>query len=106
MTQSARQVPDQRPRQRDQFLGDAGGVHQVCGQHEKRDRQQQERVVRLEHLVEQQERRQAIVDEEHRHASQAERERDRDAKDDQYRENTEQDRRDFTGPHCGRPRRA
>ncbi len=95
VAQSTRQVADQGAREVDQLLRDAGRIHQVGSEHEERHRQQQERVVGLQHLVEQQERRQPVVDEEHRDAGQAERERDRHPQRSADAEDAEQDQRDF-----------
>ena len=52
LREAAREVADQRARQRHQPVGDAADVHQVRGQQEERHRQQDERVVGLEGLVE------------------------------------------------------
>ena len=106
VAEAAGKVADQRARQADQLFGDARRVHQVRREHEKRNRQQQERVVRLQHLVQQQERRQPVVDEEDRHAGEPERECHRHAQDDQRGEDAEQDQRDFKRTHGARPGRA
>ena len=99
VSQAAGQVSHQRARQSDQLFGDAGRVHQVCGQHEEGNRQQEKRVVRLQHLVEEKERRQAIVDEKYRDAGETQRKRDRDAEDDEGREDAEQNGGDVYRAH-------
>ena len=65
------QVADQVARQADQPIGDAADVHQVRRQQEERHRQQDERVVRLERLVEQHQRRQPRLDDQDRQAGEA-----------------------------------
>ena len=62
-----------------QPVGDAAHVHQVGGQQEERHREQDERVVGLERLVEEHHRRQPRLDQQHRQAREPERERDRHA---------------------------
>ena len=58
VAEPARQMADHGPGEVDQAIGDAGRVHQVGGQQEEGDGQQHEGVVGLEHLAEEQERRQ------------------------------------------------
>ena len=62
-------------RQVHQPVGDAAHVHEVRGQQEERHRQQDERVVGLEGLVEEREGREARLDHEDRQAREPERER-------------------------------
>jgi hypothetical protein len=83
----------------DQPVGDPGPVHQVGGEQEERHGQEHEGVVALEHLAQEQDRGQPVVDEEDRDDREAEREGDRHPEDDEDAEEAEEDGRDLARAH-------
>src|SRR5262245_58286821 len=80
-----------------QAVGDAADIHQVGGQEEERHRQQDERVVRLEGLVEEHHRGEPDVVDQQRQAGEPERESNRHPQRDQDEKSAEHDQRGDAG---------
>src|SRR5690606_29100291 len=73
MAETSREVPHHGAGEVDQAIGNAGGVHEIGGEQEEGDCQQHEGIVALEHLPQQQDRGQSLVEEEDGHHRQAQR---------------------------------
>src|SRR5262245_24673738 len=94
-------MPDHRARPPHQAVGDPADVQEGRGQKEERHCEQDERVVGVERFLHQRHRRQVLLDDEHREASEPERERDRDPERDQTEEYPEEDQRGRAGGERG-----
>ncbi len=92
-------MPDERARQPDQPVGDAGDIHQIRREQEERHRQQDEGIIRAEHLLEQQDRRQPRLEKEDRQAGEGEGKGHRNPEDDEEEEGAEEERGDKSGGH-------
>ena len=99
MAKAARQMSDHGLGQANQTVGDACSVHEIGGEQEERNRQQHEGVVGFEHLGEEHEGRQPIIDEEDGNAGETEREGHRNPQDDQEPKGRKQNERNVARAH-------